>query len=98
MSSDPEIERATPRGPVSRPEIAIPVVARLQWAGGDMTQTPAAAVAWTRGEVQIQWRVPGERDVRQDWVSASVIRDQWEDLNDAVGLTEHRSDPSVIRS
>jgi hypothetical protein len=43
------------------------------WHDGSRDDLPAAAVAWTRSEVEVEWTTPWH-DVRRDWVRADQIR------------------------
>jgi hypothetical protein len=72
MSAIPRIARALPHGPITRPEIGIPVIARLRWANGDDTDVPALAVAWTREAVEVRWQNGDES--RTDWIWAADVR------------------------
>jgi hypothetical protein len=69
----PRIARAIPRGPVSRPEHAIPVFACIRWYDGRDTDVPAFATAWTSDAVEITWEAPG-LGLRTDWVPAADVR------------------------
>jgi hypothetical protein len=68
----PRIARTLPRGPITRPDAGIPVVARLRWASGDDTDVPAIALAWTRDAVEIHWDYTGAP--RTDWIAAGDVR------------------------
>lgn len=72
MASDPSIERATPRGAVTRPEQGIPVLARIHWlAEARDDHVPAIATAWTRDAVEATWN--GPEGLRSDWLPAGYI-------------------------
>jgi len=69
----PRIARAVPRGPVSRPDHAIPVYACIRWYDGRDTEIPAFANAWTADAVEITWEAPG-LGLRTDWIPAGDVR------------------------
>jgi hypothetical protein len=77
MVAVPRFARAVPTGPVSRPELGIPVVARLRWAHGNDVDVPAVAIAWTQQAVEIRWQYQG--DVRTDWIPAGDVRRNLDD-------------------
>jgi hypothetical protein len=55
MAVIPRIQRAVPRGPITRPEPpGLPVFVRLRWHNGRDTDVPAIATAWTRDAVEIE--------------------------------------------
>jgi hypothetical protein len=64
---------ATPRGPQTRPEVAIPVLATLHATEGGEFDVPASATAWTRDAVEVTWLAPGVGLV-SDWVPAGDVR------------------------
>jgi hypothetical protein len=72
MPSVPRIVRAVPRGPVTRPDRGIPVMARLHWHHGEESDIPALATAWTRDAVEITWELPGG-GLRSDWIPAADV-------------------------
>ena len=72
MSSVPRITRAIPHGTITRPELGIPVYARLRWANGQDVDVAAIAIAWTRDAVEIRWQNRDES--RTDWISADDVR------------------------
>jgi hypothetical protein len=76
QSSEPNIERAQPQGPVTRPEHPIPVVARIRWIDGPTMDVPAIARSWTNDAVEITWEAPGQ-EYRTDWIPASDVRRSW---------------------
>jgi hypothetical protein len=69
----PRIVRAIPRGPVTRPDHAIPVIASIRWHDGRDTDVPAFANAWTSEAVEITWEAPG-LGLRTDWIPAGDVR------------------------
>jgi hypothetical protein len=74
MAAVPRIARAVPHGPIHRPELGIPTIARLRWAAGNDQDVPATAVAWTADAVEILWAArPGE-PLRTDWIDARDVR------------------------
>jgi hypothetical protein len=72
MAVVPRIARVLPKEPITRPEVSIPVVARLRWASGEDDDVLALAIAWTRQAVQIQWQYQGV--TQTDWVDAGDVR------------------------
>ena len=74
MVSVPRIIRAVPHGPIHRPEVGIPAIARLRWASGDEEDVPATALAWTREAVEIMWADQVGETLRTDWVEAGDVR------------------------
>ena len=73
MPKCPVIRRTEPSGDATRPVEPLPVVVVLTWHDGARDEVPAFAVAWTRREVEIEWRTPWG-DVRRDWVRADQVR------------------------
>jgi hypothetical protein len=73
MPSVPRIVRAIPKGAITRPEVGIPVYARIRWHHGAEPEVPATATAWTREAVEITWEVPGV-GLRADWIPAADVR------------------------
>jgi hypothetical protein len=74
MAVMPRIQRAVPKGSVTRPEPpGLPVFARLHWHDGRNTDVPAIATAWTRDAVEIAWDAPGI-GLRPDWIPAADVR------------------------
>jgi hypothetical protein len=73
MSSVPRIVRVAPRGAITRPEVGIPVIARIRWHHGAEPEVPATVTAWTREAVEITWEVPG-LGLRSDWIPAGDVR------------------------
>lgn len=73
LSTMPRIARAVPRGPVTRPDHAIPVIACIRWYDGSDTDLPALANAWTQDAVEIAWEAPG-LGLRTDWIPAADVR------------------------
>jgi hypothetical protein len=69
----PRIIRANPSGRTTRPAQGIPVIARIRWLNGDVTEARALATAWTRDAVEITWHVPGAGQ-RADWIPAQDVR------------------------
>lgn len=74
MSSVPRIARAVPKGPITRPDKGLAVIARLRWANGQDVDVEAVAIAWTRDAVEILWEQTAGEGQRQDWVPAAHIR------------------------
>lgn len=72
MPAVPRIARAIPHGPITRPELGIPVIARLRWANGQDVDVAALAIAWTREAVEVRWQNHGES--RTDWIPAGDVR------------------------
>jgi hypothetical protein len=68
MAGVPRIVRESPKGPKSRPEIGIPVKARIRWHHGDEPVISVFLVAWTQNAAEIMWRPPGESENRTDWI------------------------------
>ena len=60
MATEPNIVRAEPEGPVTRPEHPIPVVARIRWVDGPMMDVPGIARSWTREAVEVTWEWPAD--------------------------------------
>jgi hypothetical protein len=77
MSAVPRIARAIPHGSITRPEVGIPVVARLRWASGQDVDVVAMAVAWTRDAVEVRWQHGDE--FRTDWIPAGDVRRNLDD-------------------
>ena len=74
MAVMPRIQRAIPKGSITRPEPpGLPVFARLRWHDGRDTDVPAIATAWTRDAVEIAWDAPGI-GLRSDWIPAADVR------------------------
>jgi hypothetical protein len=73
MPSIPRIARAVPKGTVIRPEMGIPVIARLHWANGQDMDVLAIAIAWTKDAVEISWEMAGIAH-RTDWIPAAHVR------------------------
>ena len=69
----PRIIRANPTGRTTRPAQGIPVIARIRWLNGDVTEVRALATAWTRDAVEITWHLPGAGQ-RADWIPAQDVR------------------------
>jgi hypothetical protein len=69
----PRIIRADPKGRTTRPAQGVPVIARIRWLNGDVTEVRALASAWTRDAVEITWHVPGAGQ-RADWIPAQDVR------------------------
>ena len=69
----PRIIRANPTGRTTRPAQGIPVIARIRWLNGGVTEVRALATAWTRDAVEITWHVPGAGQ-RADWIPAQDVR------------------------
>jgi hypothetical protein len=78
MPSVPRIARAIPKGPITRPELSIPVVARLHWANGQDIDVLATVIAWTHDAVEIRWEMAGIAR-RTDWIPATHVRRTPED-------------------
>jgi hypothetical protein len=76
MATEPNITRAEPEGPVTRPEHPIPVVARIRWHDGPMMDVPAIARSWTREAVEVTWEWPSQ-EYRTDWIPAADVRRSW---------------------
>jgi len=72
MSAVPRIARTIPHGTITRPELGIPVVARLRWANGQDVDVLAIAIAWTRDAVEVRWQNRDES--RTDWIPAGDVR------------------------
>jgi hypothetical protein len=60
-------------GPVSRPEIPIPVLATLHWLDGTDADVPASALAWTKDAVEVAWEQPPV-GLTRDWIPAGDVR------------------------
>jgi hypothetical protein len=73
MSVRPRIIRALPHGPISRPEVGIPVFATIHWANGGEEMVPAVATAWTQAAVEVTWALGGS-ELRSDWIPADHVR------------------------
>jgi hypothetical protein len=74
MAVMPRIQRAVPKGSITRPEApGLPVFAVLRWHDGRDTDVPAIATAWTRDAVEITWDAPG-LGLRSDWIPAADVR------------------------
>jgi hypothetical protein len=67
MPQVPRIRRVEPSGDAVRPAEAVPVIVTMTWHDGSRDDTTGVAVAWTRSEVEVEWRTPWG-DVRRDWV------------------------------
>jgi hypothetical protein len=76
MASEPNIVRAEPEGPVTRPEHPIPVVARIRWLDGPTMDVPGIARSWTREAVEVTWEWPSQQ-YRTDWIPAADVRRSW---------------------
>jgi hypothetical protein len=72
MMALPRIYRTVPHGPVTAADAPIAVIVTLRWMTSEPTEVLAAAVAWTRTEVQVEWTFHGQ--VRRDWLDASDVR------------------------
>jgi hypothetical protein len=72
MPAIPRIARAIPHGTITRPELGIPVVARLHWANGRDVDVAALAIAWTREAVEVRWQ--NRDEFREDWIPAGDVR------------------------
>lgn len=73
MPRTPRILRTVPTGRVVHAREPIPVVVRIRWHRGEVTDVRALAVAWTDVAVKIEWTTPtGDR--RTDWVPAADVR------------------------
>ena len=72
MTALPRIVRAVPHGPITRPEVGIPVIVVIRWHDGRDAELPATAMAWTRSAVEITWDAPGI-GLRSDWVPAEDV-------------------------
>jgi hypothetical protein len=73
MPRAPRILRTAPSGRVVRAREPIPVVVRIRWHRGEVSDVRALAVAWTDTAVEIDWTTPtGDR--RTDWVPAADVR------------------------
>lgn len=73
MSTTPTIVSIAPRGPITRPETGIPVLATLHPIEGDEFDVPATATAWTRDAVQVTWNAPAI-GLTSDWIPAIDVR------------------------
>jgi hypothetical protein len=73
MSEQPGVVYTTPRGPITRPEVGIPVLATLHSTVGQERDVPATATAWTRDAVEVAWVAEGVGFTR-GWVPASDVR------------------------
>jgi hypothetical protein len=73
MTARPNVVRVTPKGPQTRPEVAIPVLVTLHRPEGGEFDTPASATAWTRDAVEVTWLAPSVGLV-SDWVPACDVR------------------------
>ena len=73
MPQVPRIRRAEPSGNAIRPPQPLPVVVTMIWHDGSRDEVPASAIAWTHGEVEVEWTTPW-CDVRRDWVRADQVR------------------------
>ena len=78
MPQVPRIRRAEPSGNATRPPQPLPVVVTMIWHDGSRNEVPAAAVAWTHNEVEVEVTTPWD-DVRRDCVRADQVRRQWRD-------------------
>jgi hypothetical protein len=58
MPQVPRIGRTEPSAAAVRPLAPLPVVVTLIWHDGVTDETDADAVAWTQGEVEIEWTTP----------------------------------------
>jgi hypothetical protein len=71
----PRIDRAIPRGEVTRPADGLPVWALIIWhdpGGLREEQVPAIAVGWTQVAVEIAWESKAFGR-RTDWVPATYV-------------------------
>jgi hypothetical protein len=68
----PRVRHVLPRGPVIAAPTPVPVVALITWHDGRATTEDASAVAWTRGEVLVEWTTPWG-DPHQVWVRAEHV-------------------------
>jgi hypothetical protein len=73
MTGEPDILRITPKGPITRPQIGLPVLATLHHTQGGELDVPATATAWTRDAVEIAWVAPGG-GLTNAWVPAADVR------------------------
>ena len=89
MATMPRIARAVPRGPVTKPEHGIPVIACIRWHDGRDTDVPAIATAWTPEAVEITWDAPG-LGLRADWIPADDVRRTHEPPKDRLRLPTSR--------
>ena len=74
MPSVPRIVRAVPRGPITRPEQSLPVIAHIRWHHGVEQDMLATATAWTRDAVQVSWEESVGSGLRSDWIPAVDVR------------------------
>jgi hypothetical protein len=81
LATIPRIVRAVPRGSVTRPGHALPVIASIRWHDGRDTDVPAFANAWTSDAVEITWDAPG-LGLRTDWIPAEDVRRTQEPRSD----------------
>lgn len=72
MTSEPDIVSVAPRGPITRPQLPIPVLATLHRSRGDALDVPAAATAWTRDAVEVTW-VAAQGGLSSGWIPAADI-------------------------
>ena len=74
MPSLPRIVRALPRGPITRPAQALPVIVRIRWHHGTEQETLAIATAWTKDAVEVSWEVRTGAGMRSDWIPVADVR------------------------
>ena len=72
MSTSVRIVRAIPRGPITKPETPIAVIATIYWHRGEITEMDATALAWSDQAVQVEWRT--HSGLRTDWIPAEHVR------------------------
>jgi hypothetical protein len=68
----PRLQHVLPHGSVTRPAAPLPVVVLITWHDGRQTPEDAAALAWTREEVLVEWTTPWG-DSHQVWVHAAHV-------------------------
>jgi len=54
----PRVRHVLPQGPVIAASAPMAVVVLITWHDGRSTTEDATAVAWTRGEVLVEWTTP----------------------------------------
>jgi hypothetical protein len=69
----PRLKHVLPSGPITRAHPPIEVVALITWHDGHQTPEDAAAVAWTRAEVLVEWTTPWGTP-HQVWVLAEHVQ------------------------
>jgi hypothetical protein len=69
----PRLKHVLPSGPITRADPPIPVVVLITWHDGHQTPEDALAVAWTRGEVLVEWTTPWGNPY-QVWVVADHVQ------------------------